>query len=90
MSPMRPNGLREVLMVSSRGQVTLPAEMRRHLGIEPGGAVIVEECEGELRIKPAALIEVETYNDDQIAAWDRADILGPKERGQILARLQHA
>ncbi|MCT0227579.1 MAG: AbrB/MazE/SpoVT family DNA-binding domain-containing protein [Cyanobacteria bacterium] len=90
MSPMRPNGLREVLMVSSRGQVTLPAEMRRHLGIEPGGAVIVEECEGELRIKPAALIEVETYNDDQIAAWDRADILGPKERGQILARLQQA
>ena len=60
MSHMRPNGLREVLMVSSRGQVTLPAEMRRHLGIEPGGAVIVEECEGELRIKPAALIEVET------------------------------
>jgi antitoxin PrlF len=90
MSPMRPNGLREVLMVSSRGQVTLPAEMRRHLGIEPGGAVIVEECEGELRIKPAALIEVETYNDDQIAAWDRADVLGPKERGQILARLQQA
>ena len=87
---MRPNGLREVLMVSSRGQVTLPAEMRRHLGIEPGGAVIVEECEGELRIKPAALTEVETYNDDQIAAWDRADVLGPKERGQILARLQQA
>ena len=87
---MRPNGLREVLMVSSRGQVTLPAEMRRHLGIEPGGAVIVEECEGELRIKPAALIEVETYNDDQIAAWDRADILGHKERGQILARFQQA
>lgn len=75
---MRPNGLREVLMVSSRGQVTLPAEMRRHVGIEPGGAVIVEECEGELRIKPAALIEVETYNDDQIAAWDRADVHGPK------------
>ena len=40
--------------------------------------MIVEECEGELRIKPAALIEVETYNDDQIAAWDRADVLGPK------------
>jgi len=86
---MRPNGLREVLMVSSRGQVTLPAEMRRHLGIEPGGAVIVEECEGELRIKPAALIEVETYNDDQIAAWDRADVLGPKSllKNQACAKM---
>ncbi len=66
-------------MVSSRGQVTLPAEMRRHLGIGPGGAEIVEECEGELRIKPVALIEVGIYNDEQIAAWDRADVLDPKE-----------
>ena len=32
------------------------------------GAVIVEECEGELRIKSAALIEVATDNDNQIAA----------------------
>ena len=52
--------------------------------------MIEEECAGELRIKPAALVEVETYNDDQIAAWDRADVLGPKERGQILACLQQA
>ncbi|QPN71920.1 AbrB/MazE/SpoVT family DNA-binding domain-containing protein [Synechococcus sp. CBW1108] len=65
-------------MDSSRGQVTLPAEMRRHLGIEPGGAVIVQECEGKLLIKPVALIEVETYSDDQIAAWDRADVIAPK------------
>ena len=52
--------------------------------------MIEEEYEGELGIKPAALIEVETYNDDQIAAWDWADVLGPKERGQILARLKQA
>jgi AbrB family looped-hinge helix DNA binding protein len=36
--------LREVLTVSRRGQITLPAGMRRHLGIAPGGAVIVEVC----------------------------------------------
>ena len=45
--------LHEVLTVSRRGQITLPAGMRLHLGIAPGGAVIVEECEGELRLKPA-------------------------------------
>ena len=42
--------LHEVLTVSRRGQITLPAGMRLHLGIAPGGAVIVEECEGELRL----------------------------------------
>jgi antitoxin PrlF len=88
MAFMQQIALQEVLMVSSRGQVTLPAEMRKHLGIEPGGAVIVEECEGELRLKPAAVIEIEAYNDDQIGAWDRADVLGSNERRQILDRLK--
>jgi antitoxin PrlF len=72
--------LREVLTVSERGQITLPAGMRRHLGIAPEGAVIVEECEGELRLKPAAALEVARYSDAQIAVWDRADVLSAAER----------
>ena len=80
--------LREVLTVSSRGQITLPAEMRRHLGIEPGGAVIVEDCGGELRLKPAAVLEVELYSDEDIAEWDQADALSDQELQQILERLK--
>ena len=80
--------MREVLTVSSRGQITLPAEMRRHLGIEPGGAVIVEDCGGELRLKPAAVLEVELYSDEDIAEWDQADALSDHERQQIIERLQ--
>lgn len=80
--------MREVLTVSSRGQITLPAEMRRHLGIEPGDAVIVEDCGGELRLKPAAVLEVEMYSDDDIAEWDQADALSDQERQQILERLK--
>jgi antitoxin PrlF len=80
--------LREVLTVSSRGQITLPAEMRRHMGIEPGGAVIVEDCGGELRLKPAAVLEVELYSDEDIAEWDQADALSDQERQLILERLK--
>jgi hypothetical protein len=58
--------------------------MRKHLGIQPGGAVILEECDGELRLKPAAVLEVEHYSDDQIAAWNQADALSPEERQRIL------
>jgi antitoxin PrlF len=86
-TPQRPS-LREVVAVSSRGQITLPAGMRRHLGIQPGGAVIVEEWDGELRLKPAAVLEVELYTDEQIAAWDREDALSPQERQRILQRMQ--
>ena len=80
--------LREVLTVSSRGQITLPAEMRRHLGIEPGGAVIVEDFGGELRLKPAAVLVVELFSDEVIAEWEQADVLPDQERQQILKRLQ--
>ena len=74
--------------MSSRGQITLPAEMRRQLGIEPGGAVIVEDFGGELRLKPAAVLEVELFSDEAIAEWDQADALTDQERQQILKRLQ--
>lgn len=78
----------ETLIVSSRGQITLPAAMRKHLGIEPGGALIVEERDGELTLKPAAVLEIEHYSDERIAEWDKADSLSPEERQRILARLQ--
>ncbi len=80
--------MRETLIVSNRGQITLPAEMRKHLGIAPGSALIIEVRGGELSLKPAAVLEVETYPDDQIAQWDREDALTPEARQAILARLQ--
>jgi len=82
--------MRETLIVSGRGQITLPAGMRKHLGIAPGSAVIVEERDGELTIKPAAVLSIDTYSDAQIADWDREDVLSADERQRILARLQAA
>ncbi len=78
----------ETLIVSSRGQITLPASMRKHLGIEPGGALIIEERNGELTLKPAAVLKIERYSDEQIAQWDAEDRLSPDERKRILAKLQ--
>ena len=78
----------ETLLVSSRGQITLPASMRKHLGIEPGAALIIEERDGELTLKPAAVLEIEHYSDEQIARWDSEDRLSTDERKRILAKLQ--
>ena len=82
--------MRETLIVSNRGQITLPAGMRKHLGIAPGSAVIIEERNGELALKPAAVLEIERYTDEQIAQWDSEDKLTATERKRILARLQKA
>ncbi len=82
--------MRETLIVSSRGQVTLPVGMRKQLGIAPGSAVIIEQRDGELTLKPATVLEIEAYSDAQIADWDREDALTNDERQRILARLQAA
>lgn len=82
--------MRETVLVSNRGQITLPADMRKQLGIAPGSTVIIETRDGELTLKPAVVLEMDSYSDRQIADWDRDDTLTVEERQRILARLQAA
>ena len=79
--------MQQTLIVSSRGQLTLPSNLRKRLGLRNGGAVIMEERNNEVVIKPAAVLEIEMYSDDQIAVWDEDDRLSPEERSNLLARL---
>lgn len=88
ISVLRRINMRETLIVSNRGQITLPADMRKQLGIAPGSAVIIETRNGELALKPAAVLEIERYTEEQIAEWDSKDKLTAAERKRILARLQ--
>ncbi len=78
---------RQTLTVSSRGQITLPAGLRKRLGIRPGGVVAAEERGGELVLRPAVVLELETYTDGDIRRWDEEDRMSPGERDRILKRL---
>jgi antitoxin PrlF len=82
--------MRQTVIVSSRGQITLPMSLRKRLGIRDGGAVILEERDNELVIKPAMVMEVEMYTDAQVAEWDKADRLDDGERRSVLKRLKAA
>ncbi len=72
--------MRETLIVSNRGQITLPAAIRKRIGIKEGGAVIIEDRGNELVLKPAAVFEVEMYSDRQIEEWEKADRMSQKEK----------
>ncbi len=61
------------LIVSGRGQVTLPAKLRKRLGIEPGGILIAEEKDGALVLRPAMVMPVEIYSDEDVARWVKED-----------------
>ena len=77
----------ETLAVSGRGQITLPAALRKRLGIKEGDVVILEERGNEALLQPGAVFEIGVYSEAEIAEWDKADELSEKERGEILKRL---
>lgn len=79
--------MRETVIVSNRGQLTLPVSLRKKFGIQSGGPVIIEDRNGEIVLKPAVVMEVELYSDEQIAAWDQADRLEDGERTILMQRL---
>ena len=80
--------MRASLTVSSRGQITLPADIRKRMGIVAGGVVILEEREDEVVLRPAAVLEIETYGDADITRWNAEDHLDEAERMNILKKFE--
>jgi AbrB family looped-hinge helix DNA binding protein len=75
--------MRENVVISDRGQLTLPVNIRRRLGIKPGSVVTVEDRNGEIVLRPAAVVEIELYSDDQVREWDTADAFRTGERKML-------
>jgi antitoxin PrlF len=80
----------ETLIVSSRGQITLPAALRKRFGIKSGDVVILEDRGNEIVLKPGVVLEIQHYSDEQIAQWDTEDKLTVHERAQIVDKLTTA
>ena len=80
--------MRQTVLVSNRGQITLPASVRKRLGIHSGGVVTLEEKDNVVVLRPAAVVEMETYSDEEVARWDKEDRLEPAERNALLKRLR--
>ncbi len=79
--------MRQTLIVSTRGQITLPADIRKQFGIKSGEPVIIEDRNGELVLKPATVLELEMYSPEQVAEWDQQDQLSAAQRKAVLNRL---
>lgn len=76
--------MKETLIVSGRGQITLPSALRKLTGIKEGSAVIIEDRGNELVLKPATVLEVDIYSDRQIAEWDKEDRLTLQEKSTLI------
>jgi antitoxin PrlF len=77
------------LILSSRGQITLPAEFRKKYGFDEGSVIIAEDRGGEIVLKPAAVYEVQYYLDQNIERYVLNDSFKSEdEKKKIAAKLK--
>ncbi len=50
-----------VTTITSKGQITLPAEFRKREGFHPGDKVVVREVDGALIVEPATAVVDRLY-----------------------------
>jgi bifunctional DNA-binding transcriptional regulator/antitoxin component of YhaV-PrlF toxin-antitoxin module len=75
------------LLLSKRGTLTLPPEMRRKMGLDKvrNPMVLVEERDGGLFLQPAVALPVRDLPKAQIKAWiarDEADMKAFQSAGK--------
>ena len=56
----------ETIIVGERGQVTIPKEIRKQLGILPKSPVAIEVRDGGLFIRPALTVPLRTFSDEEV------------------------
>lgn len=77
---------RQTVIVSDRGQITLPQEIRKNLGIKAGTVLVAEEEAGKVILRPAAVTPVEIYSDEEIRGWLVEDRVSERERRTVLKK----
>ena len=65
--------MKTTLTMTSRGVVTLPAKLRRALGLKPEDHLIAETTPEGLLLRPAVTLPVEVYSDKRIREFDEAE-----------------
>lgn len=65
--------MKTTLTVTDRGTVTLPAKLRRALGIKAEDQLIAEATPEGLLLRPAVTLPIEIYSGKRIAEFDTAE-----------------
>jgi antitoxin PrlF len=74
--------MKTTLTITSRGVVTLPAKLRKALGLNADDQLIAETTSEGLLLRPAVTLPIEIYSEKRIREFDEAEA----ELGKILRR----
>jgi antitoxin PrlF len=72
--------------INQRGNLTLPAAIRKEMGLSPNDQMIAEITEEGILLRPAITMPLEIYTDERIAEFEQeearlAEVL--KRKGKI-------
>lgn len=59
----------EIAQLSGRGTVTLPARIRKELGLREGDVLRVRLVDGSIQLTPAAVMPIELYTEERVAEF---------------------
>jgi antitoxin PrlF len=65
--------MKATVTLSNRGVVSLPAKLRRALGLKPDDQLIAETTPEGLLLRPAVTLPVEIYTEKRIREFDQAE-----------------
>ena len=65
--------MKATLTLTNRGVVTLPAKLRRALGVRADDQLIAETTPEGLLLRPAVTLPVEIYSEKRIREFDEAE-----------------
>jgi AbrB family looped-hinge helix DNA binding protein len=65
--------MRVQVTITSRGVITLPARLRRALGLKADDQLIAETTSEGLLLRPAVTLPIELYTDERIREFDEAE-----------------
>lgn len=73
----------EIAQMSGRGTVTLPARIRKELGLREGDVLRVRLVDGSIQLTPTAVVPIELYTEERIAEFLAAAEMTPEELAAV-------
>jgi AbrB family looped-hinge helix DNA binding protein len=65
--------MKTTLTINARGVVTLPAKLRKALGLAPDDQLIAETTPEGLLLRPAVTLPIELYSDLRLSEFAEAE-----------------
>ena len=65
--------MKTTLTITARGVITLPAKLRKALGLAADDQLVAETTPEGLLLRPAVTLPIEMYSDERLREFDAAE-----------------